>query len=375
MKKTLQTIKKAGIYSAFFCASLMSAQTTYTFTNASAIGRVGPTAPQITAAYLATNLNGSVTVTGGIQSFTVPTSGLYQFNVAGAKSGDYLASIAPGFGRIISGTYNLTAGTVLNIVVGQNGLAMKNNNAGYIASYASYKTTNAGGGGGTFVYAGTTLLYAAGGGGAPNGYRNSPGSPGNFSTAGSAGVGGGGAGGTLGAPGAAGGAGATAGSNGVGGYGGSGDGPGGGGGGVAILPSTFLGGITVAPNGSEGGFGGGGSCAGGNSISAGGGGGGGSSGGGGGVTGRANDTYGAGGGGGSYGITTITDLGTNNSNGYVVITSLYGVSISQTSTIACNGLLTGALSALVNGGTHLFMVAIRRYCFYGNWFRSWNLYL
>ena len=240
MKKTLQTIKKAGIYSAFFCASLMSAQTTYTFTNASAIGRVGPTAPQITAAYLATNLNGSVTVTGGIQSFTVPTSGLYQFNVAGAKSGDYLASIAPGFGRIISGTYNLTAGTVLNIVVGQNGLAMKNNNAGYIASYASYKTTNAGGGGGTFVYAGTTLLYAAGGGGAPNGYRNSPGSPGNFSTAGSAGVGGGGAGGTLGAPGAAGGAGATAGSNGVGGYGGSGDGPGGGGGGVAILPSTCI---------------------------------------------------------------------------------------------------------------------------------------
>ena len=375
MKKILQTIRETILFSAFFGASLMSAQTTYTFTNASAIGRTGPTTPQITAAYLSTNLNGSVTVSGGIQSFTVPTSGPYQFNVAGGKSGDYLASITPGYGRIISGTYILTAGTVLNIVVGQSGLAMKNNDPGYISSFASYKTTNAGGGGGTFVYAGTTLLYAAGGGGAPNGYRNSPGSPGNFSTAGSAGVGGGGAGGTLGAPGAAGGAGATAGSNGVGGYGGSGDGPGGGGGGVAILPSTFLGGITVAPNGSEGGFGGGGSCAGGNSISAGGGGGGGYSGGGGGVTGSANDTYGAGGGGGSYGITTITDLGTNNSNGYVVITSLYGVSISQTSTIACNGLLTGALSALVNGGTHLFMVAIRRYCFYGNWFRSWNLYL
>ena len=351
MKKILQTIKKTALCSAFFGASLLSAQTTYTFTNASAIGRTGPTTPQITAAYLSTNLNGSVTVSGGIQSFTVPTSGPYQFNVAGAKSGDYLASILPGYGRIISGTYILTAGTVLNIVVGQSGLAMNNNNAGYISSYASYKTTNAGGGGGTFVYAGTTLLYAAGGGGAPNGYRNSPGSPGNFATSGSAGVGGGGAGGTLGAPGAAGGAGATAGSNGVGGYGGSGDGPGGGGGGVAILPSTFLGGITVAPNGSEGGFGGGGSCAGGSSISAGGGGGGGYSGGGGGVTGTANDTYGAGGGGGSYGITTITDLGTNNSNGYVVITALYGLSITQTSTIACNGLLTAALSASVSGGT------------------------
>ncbi len=352
MKKILQPIKKTILFSAFFGASLLSAQTTYTFTNASAIGRTGPTTPQITAAYLSTNLNGSVTVSGGIQSFTVPTSGPYQFNVAGGKSGDYLASITPGYGRIISGTYNLTAGTVLNIVVGQSGLAMNNNNAGYITSYASYKTTNAGGGGGTFVYAGTTLLYAAGGGGAPNGYRNSPGSPGNFATSGSAGAAGtGGAGGTLGAPGAAGGAGATAGSNGVGGYGGSGDGPGGGGGGVAILPSTFLGGITVAPNGSEGGFGGGGSCAGGSSISAGGGGGGGYSGGGGGVTGTANDTYGAGGGGGSYGITTITDLGTNNSNGYVVITALYGLSITQTSTIACNGLLTAALSASVSGGT------------------------
>jgi hypothetical protein len=351
MKKILQTIRETILFSAFFGASLLSAQTTYTFTNASAIGRTGPTTPQITAAYLSTNLNGSVTVSGGIQSFTVPTSGPYQFNVAGGKSGDYLASILPGYGRIISGTYILTAGTVLNIVVGQSGLAMKNNDPGYISSFASYKTTNAGGGGGTFVYAGTTLLYAAGGGGAPNGYRNSPGSPGNFSTAGSAGVGGGGAGGTLGAPGAAGGAGATAGSNGVGGYGGSGDGPGGGGGGVAILPSTFLGGITVAPNGSEGGFGGGGSCAGGSSISAGGGGGGGYSGGGGGVTGTSNDTYGAGGGGGSYGISTISDLGTNNSNGYVVITALYGLSISQTSTIACNGLLTAALSASVSGGT------------------------
>ena len=57
---------------------------TYSFTTAGATFSAGPTQAQINAAYLATNLNGSVTVTGGIQSFTVPTTGVYQIAAAGA---------------------------------------------------------------------------------------------------------------------------------------------------------------------------------------------------------------------------------------------------------------------------------------------------
>ena len=121
MKKTLQTIKKTTLFSAFFAASIMNAQTTYTFTNASAIGNTGPTTPQITAAYLSTNLNGSVTVTSGIQQFTVPVSGLYKIEAWGATAGSARAGI-DGQGRKISGQITLTAGTVLNIAVGQKGL-------------------------------------------------------------------------------------------------------------------------------------------------------------------------------------------------------------------------------------------------------------
>ena len=321
MKLTLQTIKKAGIYSAFFGISIMSAQTTYTFTNASAVGKIGPTAPQISAAYLSTNLNGSVTVTGGIQSFTVPTTGPYRIEAYGASGGTTSIS---GYGAKISGDYNFTAGTVLSILVGQMG--------------SMYATGNSdGGGGGTFVAQGATLFAAAGGGG---GAAQNPvlGQNANTSTTvvnGSASQFGSKAAGynvngthftygvyttvaqafTNGGAGQAGGA--------AGGW------PGG----------TY----------GDGGFGGGGSaCA---CSTGGGGGGGGYLGGGGGNSGIYTTGYG----GSSY----LNPLAVNQNslvlstygNGKVVLTLLYGVNITQTSTIACNGLLTAALSASVSGGT------------------------
>ena len=147
MKNTLQTIKKAGFYSAFFGVSLLSAQTTYTFTNASATGSVGPTAPQITAAYLATNLNGSVTVVSGIQQFTVPVTGPYRIAAYGAQGG----GAQGGKGAMIQGDITLTAGQVLKILVGQQGLT-------------TFPVTS--GGGGAFVAVGSnTALVVAGGGG------------------------------------------------------------------------------------------------------------------------------------------------------------------------------------------------------------------
>jgi hypothetical protein len=134
------------ITTTYYAESFASASVTYTFTNASATGSVGPTAPQITAAYLSTNLNGSVTVVGGIQQFTIPATGNYSIEARGAQGG----GSAGGKGASIKGTFSLTAGQVLKILVGQQGLTT---------------TPATSGGGGAFVAIGTTPLIVAGGGG------------------------------------------------------------------------------------------------------------------------------------------------------------------------------------------------------------------
>jgi hypothetical protein len=131
---------------------------TYNFTNAGAIGDQGPTQLQINAAYLATNLNGLVTInTQGIQEWTVPSTGTYLISTIGACGGEGQGTYYPGLpgtGATIQGEFYLTAGTVLNIVVGQKGI---------------YADNGSGGGGGSFVYSGTPggagLMIVAGGGG------------------------------------------------------------------------------------------------------------------------------------------------------------------------------------------------------------------
>jgi hypothetical protein len=338
MERTLRKIKNVGIYSAFFGISILSAQTTYTFTNASAIGNIGPTAPQITAAYLSTNLNGSVTVSSGVQSFTVPTTGPYRISAAGAQGGHSVYN--GGLGSLMVGDFTLTAGQVLKIVVGQKGL----NESGDI-------NRSGGGGGGSFVYTGTTLYVAAGGGAGKTGYSsgayNFPTANANALTTGNAGsgwsAGTGGAGGAAGT----GGLGSSYGGGGAGWLSDGGDASSYAGNqqGFSNL-ANWLGGVAPV-GGGDGGFGGAGA---GGIAYGGGGGGGGYSGGGGGTD------PGSGGGAGSYnsGINQINTASVNIGNGKIIITSLYGVGISQTSSITCNGLLTGALSATVNGGTGPF---------------------
>ena len=334
MKKTLQTIKKAGFYSAFFGVSLLSAQTTYTFTNASATGRFGPTAPQIAAAYLSTNLNGSVTIASGVQQFTVPNSGLYSIEVWGAGNVNC-------YGAKLKGTFNLVAGNILNIAVGHQAAA-------------------SGGHGGTFVSIGpsllttTAMIVAGGGGGNANGSFKSVKNNATYSTSGNPGTTG--YGGTAGL-------GAQTNTNNTT-YGG------GGGGGFAgngvntssygVVGSGFIFGALGGPLGGTantiGAYGGGGS---GYTSEEPAGGGGYSGGGGGGYEGLSSTGEGSnrfGGGGGSYntGVTQTTLGITNAGYGTVILTALYSLSISQTSTIACNGLLTAALSSTVSGGVGPF---------------------
>jgi len=141
------------------------AGTTYSFTNASATGFNGPSQAQIDSAYSGSTLQGLVTIsTRGIQTWTVPASGEYSITIAGAAGGSNLGlSLPGGSGALLTTVVSLTAGTVLNVVVGQKGT---DNPKTCTATYCG-----AGGGGGSFVYtsvSNTFIAVAGGGGGAPS---------------------------------------------------------------------------------------------------------------------------------------------------------------------------------------------------------------
>ena len=293
----------------------------YSFTTAGATGQYGPTQGQVTTAYSGTSLSGLVTITTqGIQTWTVPASGLYQFALAGAKGGGN--SNTNGKGLIETATISLSSGDILLIAVGQMGIT------------ATADLTTGGGGGGSFVVkqSGNLPLLVAGGGGGQGNATN--GIAGTASTSGTSGGGSNfGAGGSSGA-------------------GGSGSMFGGGGGGFSTDGASktysnavnnggksFLNGSTGGAGGNpggyiggtEGGFGGGaGACG---CSTGGGGGGGGYSGGGGGGSG-----YDGGGGGGSYiisGATNTSTSATNAGQGFVTI-NFFGTLNSSTS-IAITG--------------------------------------
>lgn len=129
----------------------------YNFTTCSQTGRFGPSQSQCNSAYASTELDGNVTVTNGIQFWTVPATGTYRIETWGAKSGfDNSGGNDAGRGARMRGDFALTQGDVLKILVGQMG----GNNT----------STSAGGGGGTFVaLSDNTALIVAGGGGALEG--------------------------------------------------------------------------------------------------------------------------------------------------------------------------------------------------------------
>ena len=251
---------------------------------------------------------------GTIDTFTVPTSGTYVIDAVGATGGGLGPGYAGGAGAEVEGTFALTAGDVIQVLVGEAGYG-GNGGAGS-------------GGGGSFVFDATTdtLLEAAGGGGGASagsggsGSAGGPGSPGQAGTSGTAGanyVNGagtsfGGAGGTDGSGGAAGSfIGSTPGSDsggGGGGFSGSGGNGAFGDGGASFLSGGAGGTGASLDTQHNGGFGGGGGA---NSDSVGAGGGGGFSGGGGGE-------FDIGGGGGSFiapAATNVALTGGENPNG------------------------------------------------------------
>tara|TARA_Y100000389_G_scaffold91194_1_gene87786 strand:- start:315 stop:1283 length:969 start_codon:yes stop_codon:yes gene_type:complete len=145
----------------------------FTFTNAGATGRTGPSITDLTDTYTpdwtdsTNNLNVS---TQGIQEWTVPETGTYTITAIGAQGGSgYNTTPTPdvmyagGRGAWMQGDFALTQGDTLHILVGQQGI-------GGPTSISGVASLGGGGGGGTFVSKGTTLtnsvaLIVAGGGG------------------------------------------------------------------------------------------------------------------------------------------------------------------------------------------------------------------
>jgi len=256
----------------------------YQFTTCTQIGRIGPTQSLCSSAYLSGNLNGAVTITGsGIQQWTVPQTGNYRIEVAGAQGGNSSSRVGGG-GAILSGVLALNAGDVLHILVGQTGDLGPNGNGG-------------GGGGGSYVIRSNQPLITAGGGGGGSTYGSAmnDGFPGNTLTQGS-----GDNGGTNGN-----GGGVSSGTGGCGGGGFLSDGASSGYGAPGLgWPNGSLGGLGYQSSSNGwGGYGGGG----GYGFSAGGGGGGYSGGGGG-----RNAAATASGGGGSFINPAATSVATSN---------------------------------------------------------------
>ena len=138
------------------CGTASFAQ--WNFSACAATGATGPTQAACDTAYGATNLAGAVTVAGGIQSWTVPTSGVYRITAVGGQGAAGAPAHAGGRGAELSGDFTLSAGTTLRIAVGQQGLGQGSN-------------SNGGGGGGSFVVssADSPMLVAGGGGGTRTG--------------------------------------------------------------------------------------------------------------------------------------------------------------------------------------------------------------
>ena len=139
-------------------AQVPNGSTQYIFTNCGASGKDGPTWTEVNASYLGTNLAGSISMTTqGIQEWTVPDSGTYVVEAAGAMGGrNPNANGDFGYGAYARGKFNLSVGDKLKILVGQMGLNSTSNNSG--------------GGGGTFVTTDSDIpLIIAGGGGGSKG--------------------------------------------------------------------------------------------------------------------------------------------------------------------------------------------------------------
>ena len=126
------------------------------FTNLGANGSHGPLASD--SPYAGQDNYRQVTITNGIQQWTVPYTGYYRIEAIGATGGcDYWYPnffFCGGTGAKLIGEFRLNMSEVIQVLVGQEG-------------GSNINARGSGGGGGTFVVSGnsTPLIIAGGGGG------------------------------------------------------------------------------------------------------------------------------------------------------------------------------------------------------------------
>ena len=125
-----------------------------TFTSLGATGEEGPT--ELGGHYAGQDHDGQVTLSSGIQQWTVPYTGQYKIEAvgsAGGYDGNQNSTQYRGRGARMVGTFNLSQGEIIQILVGQEGGIRHNG-------------WSSGGGGGTFVVrrSNTPLIVAGGGG-------------------------------------------------------------------------------------------------------------------------------------------------------------------------------------------------------------------
>jgi len=134
--------------------------TSFTFTNAGATGRLGPTRAQCLSSYdtttypWLTDTNFFNMVSQGKQLWTVKIGGVYEFDVRGARGGTYsngATTYVGAYGARIVSRVTLSVGQVIAIAVGQMG-------------YDSATFTTAGGGSFVVLDSTSTPLVVAGGG-------------------------------------------------------------------------------------------------------------------------------------------------------------------------------------------------------------------
>lgn len=318
--KTADITKKAvfNITTSQLAGDALFTFSSFTFTNVNITGQNGPTLANCLSVYdTATygwlnNTSFFNVITQGIQLWTVPKTGSYTIVAKGARGGAGAAGTS--LAASCTGTFTLTKGNVIKIMIGQAGAS----------STSSCGAARGSGGGGTFVTDNSNVpfIVAGGGGGVSADVRSTVYNANPSSTSGNQGQDTGGAGGTGG---------------GGGGYRVSGCVNGGAGGGGLNSDGTPVtsylnsggkafvnGGVggTGAADGAtpqNGGFGGGGGA----NQYMGGGGGGYSGGGGGGVASCTCANLGGGGGGGSYNNgSSQTNTTSSDTHGSVTITLL-----------------------------------------------------
>jgi len=134
--------------------------TSFTFTNMDATSNIGPTSITYGGSTPGYGTPYVMTLSGGIQYWTVPATKTWNFTVAGAGSTAPASSdsIKTAYGVVMTDSYNLSEGQVVAILVGHQGLLIE------VAPFGSTS-----GSGGTFVciYSNGTYtpLFIAGGAG------------------------------------------------------------------------------------------------------------------------------------------------------------------------------------------------------------------